>query len=487
MPNKLIVGYNDFETWCNTYCPSILNEWDYSKNDIKPVEVCKGSHKTFSFICSECGTLFKRQPHQFLKNGSNGCPNCWIRKRAIARKNTAVKKNNFKDNFPNIAKEWSNKNSVSSSDVSYNSNKKYWWKCMRCGYEWEASIANRVRGTGCPKCKSIFHTSFPEQAIFYYIKKEFKDAVNGDKHLGVELDVFVPSINTAIEYDGKVWHRNYAKDEKKNLICQDKQIVLYRVREEKSDRWQENEYLKLIYCKSGDLDALKKTITKILFEIGKIKVDIDLERDRNNILDNYLNSKENNSLSAKYPSLAKEWHPIKNLPLTPDKIDFGSGIRVYWICSKCGNEFEATPNSRTCKKSGCPICTHKIAIYGKNDIETSCESIMLDWDYDKNQKEGLNPRKLLQYSMKEAYWKCHICGCEWKTSISNRTQGKGCPQCVKRNRLKRVKNVDTGEIFNSIKEASEKYNLQSGKISECCRGKRKTTGGFHWEYIKKYD
>ena len=48
---------------------------------------------------------------------------------------------------------------------------------------------------------------------------------------------------------------------------------------------------------------------------------------------------------------------------------------------------------------------------------------------------------------------------------------------------RKVMNVDTKEIFKSVKEAAEKYNLKATHISRVCRGKRKTTGGFRWEYI----
>lgn len=34
------------------------------------------------------------------------------------------------------------------------SGKKVWWKCNKCGHQWEAIISNRVkRGSGCPICK----------------------------------------------------------------------------------------------------------------------------------------------------------------------------------------------------------------------------------------------------------------------------------------------------------------------------------------------
>ena len=47
---------------------------------------------------------------------------------------------------------------------------------------------------------------------------------------------------------------------------------------------------------------------------------------------------------------------------------------------------------------------------------------------------------------------------------------------------RKVRNVDTGEVFYSIEEACRKYNLKSTHISRVCRGGRKTTGGYRWEY-----
>lgn len=48
---------------------------------------------------------------------------------------------------------------------------------------------------------------------------------------------------------------------------------------------------------------------------------------------------------------------------------------------------------------------------------------------------------------------------------------------------KRVINLDTGKIFNSIKKASLLYKLKSpSSISSVCRGKAKTAGGYKWSY-----
>ena len=46
----------------------------------------------------------------------------------------------------------------------------------------------------------------------------------------------------------------------------------------------------------------------------------------------------------------------------------------------------------------------------------------------------------------------------------------------------KVRCVETGQIFNSIKEASEWCGVGRSHIGSCCKGKRKTCGGYHWEY-----
>ena len=42
--------------------------------------------------------------------------------------------------------------------------------------------------------------------------------------------------------------------------------------------------------------------------------------------------------------------------------------------------------------------------------------------------------------------------------------------------------VETGEVFDSLKEVTAKLGIDYRHISSCCNGKRKKTGGFHWRY-----
>lgn len=48
----------------------------------------------------------------------------------------------------------------------------------------------------------------------------------------------------------------------------------------------------------------------------------------------------------------------------------------------------------------------------------------------------------------------------------------------------RVRCITTGEVFNSIKEAAETYNLSHSNIVACCKGRRNKCGSMEWEYVK---
>lgn len=44
--------------------------------------------------------------------------------------------------------------------------------------------------------------------------------------------------------------------------------------------------------------------------------------------------------------------------------------------------------------------------------------------------------------------------------------------------------VETGVIYSSIKEAEQTACVNGDCICGVCKGKRKTAGGYHWEYVK---
>ena len=51
-------------------------------------------------------------------------------------------------------------------------------------------------------------------------------------------------------------------------------------------------------------------------------------------------------------------------------------------------------------------------------------------------------------------------------------------------RSKPVRCVETGEVFHCAKEFEYRYGHQLSKILACCKGKRKSHHGYHWEYVE---
>jgi len=414
---QVLKGYNDLKT----KNPVLAKEWNYDKNsNLKPDMVGANSYKKVWWKCSK-GHEWQRDINS--RNNGDGCPIC---------SNRQVLKgyNDLATTNPSLSKEWNyEKNNVLKPDmVIAGSNKKVWWKCEK-GHEWQTQIVSRAKGSGCPVCAKELQTSFPEQAIYFYIKKLFPDAINGDRHLGIELDIYIPSIEFAIEYDGIFWHKDKKRDERKNNICKENKIILYRVREENNCPWPESEYLKLVHCNGSD-SSIEESIKVITNFLGK-KLDIDLNKDRTDIYTSFIKNQKEESLQNVSPKLAKEWHNEKNGCLKPDMVSANSQKKVWWKCPK-GHEWQTSISNRY-NGSGCPFCSGQLVLKGFNDLETINPELAKEWNYEKN--NNLKPNMVTLGSNQKVWWKCEK-GHEWEAVICNRNRGTGCPICANTQVLK---------------------------------------------------
>lgn len=76
--------------------------------------------------------------------------------------------------------------------------------------------------------------------------------------------------------------------------------------------------------------------------------------------------------------------------------------------------------------------------------------------------------------------KCLVCGHEWECIPCNIINNHGCPIC--NSQKKPVKNIDTGEIFESVSAAALKIGVAVTTLSAAANGKTKTCGGYHWKF-----
>ncbi len=126
-------------------------------------------------------------------------------------------------------------------------------------------------------------------------------------------------------------------------------------------------------------------------------------------------------------TLLREWHPTKNLDLTPKKVLSGSQRKAWWTCKK-GHEWEAMIKERV-KDAGCPVCTNRVVVAGDNDLATTHPHLVKEWHPELN--GDLAPQMFSRGSKKKVWWTCEK-GHVWEARIALRTSGSGCPACTGR-------------------------------------------------------
>ena len=467
---KIIKGINDLAT---TH-PHLCLEWNYDKNvNMTPNETSKGSTKKVWWICKK-GHEWYVSPNARAKG--SGCPIC-------SNRQVVLGYNDLATTHPNLCLEWNYKKNIdiTPKDVTAGSEKKVWWVCKK-GHEWHTSISCRVAGTNCPHCQKERHTSLPEKSIFYYISKYFENSVENYKPQylkKMEFDIFIPTLNVGIEYDGEQWHKNLQHDIQKNLICETNNIKLIRIRE-KNCPVDNNEYNNITYIQLQDnsTSSLANSIQLILSILGVNHADINLEQDHIKIMELLEMNEKENSISNKKPHLIKEWNWNKNGLIKPEYINFRSNKKVWWIC-KHGHEWQATVDSRT-QGNSCPFCSNRMVTVGVNDLLTKNSQLAKEWDTYKN---TLTPSEIFSNSSKKYWWKCNN-GHSYSASPYDRIHGRGCPYCSGKKVLVGFNDLETKNPTLANQWNHEKNGLISPKTVTQFSGKKvwwKCEKGHEWE------
>lgn len=125
--------------------------------------------------------------------------------------------------------------------------------------------------------------------------------------------------------------------------------------------------------------------------------------------------------------LLRQWHPEKNGEWYPDNVSYGSQKMIWWRCNQ-GHEWQSPPYSRVSRNTGCPYCTGRKLVPGK-DLRTLYPDTASQWHLDKNGK--CTPDQVLPGSNRCVWWRCDR-GHEWRASVKSRVEGAGCPVCANR-------------------------------------------------------
>ena len=422
---RLVVGKNDLAT----KKPYLLNDWDYKKNgSLLPSQVSYGSSDVkVWWKCHKCGYEWQSTPNSRTDN----CPVC-------VNHIIVSGINDLATTHPHILKYWDYSKNVNilPTQVSHGSTKhKVWWVCEK-GHSWRTSIADRVSHSGCPYCKNKrvlagyndLATTHPD------IAKEW----NYEKNNGVLPTQVICGNNHKFWFKCSKGHEWQAVLSSRKYcgcpICSGRKVLpgfndLATIMPELVDEWD--------YVKNRPLLPTMVTISSAKKIWWKCKHGHSWQAPPYNrkkhigcpFCGNQKLLRGFNDLQTKNPELAKEWHPTKNGDLKPSDVFEFSNRKVWWRCSH-GHEWYAVVSSRSSQGGrGCPVCAGQMLLSGYNDLATKAPELLIDWNYEKN--GSLLPSMVMPCTDKQVWWKCHVCGHEWKCKICNKknAKGTGCPRC----------------------------------------------------------
>jgi hypothetical protein len=339
--------------------PELAREWHPTKNlPLRLEDTGIGTEKRIWWRCStdpshEWDTLIA------VRIQRPSCPLCTGR---IVTPETSLA-----GRFPEIAKEWhpTRNGDLRPDQMRAGSERHAWWRCSRDPtHEWRAIIGNRARGHTCPMCSGRVATPATSiQALYPEVARNWHPTRNGK----LTPDQVKLHAKRRFWWRCPVDRRHEWQASPSAMarcpICVGKKVIfessLAGAAPEIAREWHPT--------RNGDRrpgELYKHSLVRVWWQCA---VD-PLHEWENTIAARVKNGTgcpycggraagPNTSLRAVHPEIAREWHPTKNRPLTPDTVVPGAAARVWWRCHvNPRHRWQARVCDRTANGSGCPVC-----------------------------------------------------------------------------------------------------------------------------------
>ena len=294
------------------------------------------------------------------------------------------------------------------------SDKKLSWQCA-AGHVWEATVGNRVAGTGCPYCSgrkvlkglNDLATTHPELAAQVIEGDPTKVSAGSHRKLrwlcdeghewqGSISDRAKPGGTRCPICSGQRVHSGFndLATTHPELAAQarDWDPTTVNAGSNKKRWWR---------CKQGhEWEATPNTRSRgrgCPYCSG------------NRVLAGF------NDLATTHPELAAQ-----ALGWEPTRVSAGSNVKARWQCEE-GHEWQAAVKNRI-RGRGCPVCSNREALAGYNDLATRYPELA-------KQALGWDPTTVPAGSSRKLAWRCER-GHQWEAVVASRVDGRGCPFCV---------------------------------------------------------
>lgn len=358
------------------------------------------------------------------------------------------------EQFPPLKTEWLvEKNKGRELDeFSEKSNFQAWWQCSICDHQWQTPIKIRTKGSGCSRCAQRQR----------YVKTGENDLMTCYPTLA---KTWHPSLNAKLTPSdfiatskSEVWWKKECGHEYKRAIIEEvieqNCIVcdsLAMKHPELMSQWhselnkgidphqfssQSNKKVFWHCSKGHDYQAsIKQRLNHSTCPV--------CQRSKKSKSAKSKTSTQSSNLKQAFPSLAAQWHPTKNHPLTPSKLRPSSNRKVWWQCEN-GHEWQESPVYRQ-RASKCPQC---------QSVAFKSPQLMKLWHPTKN--DALDPWQVRLGSQQMIWWKCS-CGYEWQNEIKQQRYLKRCSQCGKSFDAKETNLSATSDLSNEPKSTQSTH------------------------------
>ena len=420
---------------------AIAAEWHPTRNaPWTPRDVCLFSNKLAVWRCRVNSSHVWTAQISVRARGQKRCPIC--AEKALREERSLLAR------FPDVAAEWhSRKNgALTPAAVSHGANRKVWWRCPKNrAHVWQATVVGRTAaGQGCPMCARKRVTRATSlRAIHPKVAAEWHPTANAPS---TPDDVAARS-NKRFTWmcpaaPAHVWLATVDSRTKEKAtgcpFCAGRRLTPARslavCAPEVAANWHPT--------KNGHVtpaDVFAHSGRKVWWRCHERRSHVWQASVRNRVCGGgcpFCAGKRadgSNSLAARRPDVAVEWHSSRNGDLQPERVTPGSVRRVWWQCrTNPGHVWQAIVANRTKHGSGCPFCAGRVAT-----IETSLLArfpwIAAEWHPAKNGR--LRPADVTPGSSVNAWWRCRRDPShEWRAKVCARTKGEaptGCPHCAR--------------------------------------------------------
>jgi hypothetical protein len=417
--------------------PDLARSWHPTKNGtLRPDRVFVRFSKPVWWLCNG-SHAFRRAPVDRARRPD--CPYC---AGLLATPETSLARV-----APAVARQWhpTKNGTLRPRELLPKSSRKVWWKCPAArDHEWQATVADRTSGRGCPFCagrRVVASNSLarirPDIARTWHPTKNGtlkpRDVTRGSEKLVWWKCPAAPDHEWEVRVLDRV-RRSRCPFCSGWRVCQSNSLA--RVRPDLARTWHPT--------KNGTVtpaDVFVKSYTRYWWRCdrGHTYRMTPAERPvrRCPYCSHRLLSPEF-SLAELAPALAKEWHPAKNGALTARDVPLNSHRSVWWKCPKGpDHEWRTTVQSRAPKEwrkriGRCPFCLNQ-RFSVTNSLAARFPKLARQWHPTRN--GSLRPADLAARSELPVWWKCAV-GHEWQSPPAKRIRTRAsCPICRTRKRI----------------------------------------------------